>query len=124
MNTEQLLLSKWRYLTFTQQQAVLDFIESISSQPKPTEWQYLEKRPDSKRKQLYLKGKRIKASVIYSDIIVNQMTAEEAADNWNLPLAAIEEIIMYCQTYQQLLQQEANEGRSQLEEKGVTIELN
>ncbi len=122
MNTEKLLLSKWRNLSVTQKQKVLNFIESISPQQEPTQWQYLEKKPHSRRQQLYLKGKRIKASVIYSDMMVNKMTPEEVADNWELPLAAIEEIIEYCQTHQQLLQQEANEARSQLTAKGVLIE--
>lgn len=64
-----------------------------------TKWEYLESRPHSWRKQLYLKGKRVKASVIYSDLIVNQETPEEAADNWDLPIAAIQEIIEYCQSH-------------------------
>ncbi len=122
MNSEKLLLNKWRTLTPTKQQEVLDFIDSLTPQSSQTEWQYLEQRPDSWRKQLYLKGKRIKASVIYSDIIVNEMTLEEAADNWDLPLAAIEEIIKYCQSHQELLKQEAAEGRRYLEEKGVVLE--
>lgn len=87
-----------------------------------TQWQYLECRPHSWRQQLYLKGKRIKASVIYSDMIVNEETPEEAAENWDLPLAAIEEVIDYCETHQELLKQEALEGRRRLEEKGVSLE--
>ncbi len=54
-----------------------------------TQWQYLEHRPHPWRQQLYIKGKRIKASVIYSDMIVNNETPAEAAENWDLPLAAI-----------------------------------
>jgi uncharacterized protein (DUF433 family) len=87
-----------------------------------TQWQYLEKRPHPWRQQLYIKGTRIKASVIYSDMIVNEITPEEAVDNWELPLAAIQEIIEYCQTHQELLKQEASEGRRRLEEKGVPLE--
>ena len=83
---------------------------------KVTQWQYLEKRPHPWREQLYIKGKRIKASVIYSDMIVNEMTPQEAADNWELPLAAIEEVIEYCSSHQQLLKQEAKEGLRRLEE--------
>lgn len=87
-----------------------------------TEWQYLEQRPHRWRKQLYLKGKRIKASVIYSSMIVNNETLEEAADNWDLSLAAIEEVIKYCETHQELLKQEAREERRRLEEKGFILE--
>ena len=84
-----------------------------------TQWQYLEKRPHPWRQQLYIKGKRIKASAIYLDMIVNEETLEEAAENWNLPLAAIEEVLKYCQTHEELLKSEANERRRRIEEKAV-----
>lgn len=40
-------------------------------------------------------------------MIVNQMSIEEAADNWNLPFATIEEAIHYCENHQELLKLEA-----------------
>jgi uncharacterized protein (DUF433 family) len=86
-----------------------------------TQWQYLEKRPDSWRQQLYIKGTRIKASVIYSDMIANQETPQETAENWDLPLAVVEEVMEYCQTHQVLLNYEAAEERRIVLE-GVTIE--
>ncbi len=86
-----------------------------------TQWQYLEQRPSSCWKQLYIKGKRIKANVIYSDMIVNEETPEEAAENWDLPLEAIAEVIKYCESHQELLKQEAAEERRIVLE-GVTIE--
>ena len=92
------------------------------------QWQYLESRPHPWRKQLYIKGKKIKASVIYSDIIVNNEILAEAAENWDLSLAAIEEVIEllpsfndYCQSHQKLLEQEAAQERRIVLE-GVTIE--
>jgi uncharacterized protein (DUF433 family) len=88
------------------------------------QWQHLEKRPHSWRQQLYLKGKRIRASVIYADMLVNEETLEEAADNWDLPVAAIYEIIEYCQTNQRLLRQEAQKERRWLEDKGICLEPN
>ncbi len=65
----------------------------MTNKTSKTQWQYLEPRPHPWRKQLYLKEKRIKASVIYSDIMANNETVSEAAENWDLPLAAIAEII-------------------------------
>ena len=65
-----------------------------------TQWQYLEKRPHSWRQQLYLKGKKLRAYTVWSDLLVNGDTVLEAADNWDLPLAAIQEVICYCQTHQ------------------------
>ncbi len=94
---------------------------SMTTNSHQTQWQYLEQRPHPWRKQLYLKGKRVKASVIYSDMIVNNETVEEAADNWDLPIAAIQEIIDYCQTHQELLKLEAAKER-QIVLEGVTVE--
>ena len=122
MNTEQLLLNKWRTLPPPKQQEVLDFIDSLSAQFRPTEWQYLEKRPHCWRKQLYLKGRRLRASIVWMDMIVNEMTPEEAADNWDLPLEAVKESIQYCETHQDLVQEEAAIERRHLEERGIPLE--
>ncbi len=93
----------------------------MTNKTSKTQWQYLETRPHPWRKQLYVKGKRIKASVIYSDMMVNNETVSEAAENWDLPLAAIVEIIEYCQSHQELLEKEAAKERRIVLE-GVTIE--
>lgn len=85
-------------------------------------WQYLEQRPHPWRKQLYIKGKKIKASVIYSDMAANNQTPAEAAENWNLPLTAIREVIKYCETHRELLKQEAEEGRRLLKTERVKLE--
>ena len=87
-----------------------------------SQWQYLEKRPDSWRQQLYLKGRKLRAHTVWSDLLVNGDTVLEAADNWDLTLAAIQEVIRYCQTHRSLLQQEAAEERRYLEERGVVLE--
>ncbi len=87
-----------------------------------TQWQYLEKRPHPWRQQLCFKGRRLKAFDVWSDMIVNDMTPQEAAFNWELPLDAIEEAIEYCQTHQDLLRREAEEERRRLEAKGISLE--
>lgn len=89
----------------------------------PTEpWQYLVERPHPWRRQLYIKGRKLPASTVWQDTLANQMSPEEAADNWNLPLAAIHEVFQYCETHQELLKMEAEEERCRLEEQGVSLE--
>jgi hypothetical protein len=87
-----------------------------------TQWQYLESRPQSWRKQLYLKGRKLRARTVWSDMLVNGDTPQLAADNWDLPLPAIQEVISYCETHRELLQQEAEEEQRYLEERGVALE--
>lgn len=89
-----------------------------------TQWQYLEKRPHSWRQQLYIKGRKLTAFTVWSDMIVNEMTPEEVADSKELPLAAVLEAIEYCQTHEKLLQEEADAERRYLEVRGVDIEPN
>jgi uncharacterized protein (DUF433 family) len=87
-----------------------------------TQWQYLEQRPDNWRQQLYIKGRKLRAHIVWSDMIVNQWSIEETAYNWDLPIEAVIEAIEYCQTHQELLAQEADEERQYLNQHGVTIE--
>lgn len=94
----------------------------MTSKSLKTQWQYLEKRPHRWRQQLYIKGRKQRAFTLWMNMIVNDMTSEEAADNWDLPLAAVHEAIEYCETHQELLQQEAEIERRHLEEKGNPIE--
>jgi hypothetical protein len=87
-----------------------------------TQWQYLESRPHPWRKQLYIKGRKLKAFTVWSDMIVNDLTPEEVADSKELPLEAVYEAIEYCQTHQELLKLEADEERRYLEERGISVE--
>jgi len=89
----------------------------------PTEWKYLVKREHPWRQQLYVKGCKLLASTVWQDLAINQMSPEEAADNWSLPLDAIYEIIQYCETHQEILKLEADEERCRLIAKGVSFEL-
>jgi uncharacterized protein (DUF433 family) len=95
---------------------------SMTTNSSKTEWQYLESRPHPWRKQLYLKGRRLKAFTVWSDMIANELTPEEVAENKELPLAAVTEAIKYCQSNQELLNREAQEERRRLEEKGISLE--
>jgi hypothetical protein len=85
------------------------------------DWQYLAKRNHLWRKQLYVKGQKLLASTIWQDMIANKMSVEEAADNWNLPLAAIDEVIRYCESYKDLLKLEAEKEAYKLSFTNETL---
>lgn len=91
-------------------------------EPSPTEnWQYLVERPHPWRRQLYIKGRKLMAATVWRDAIANQMSPEEAAENWDLPLAAIDEVMRYCESDRDLLRLEAEEERYHLETKAVSL---
>jgi hypothetical protein len=97
-------------------------VQSLQDTPQPENWQFLVSRPHPWRKQLYIKGRKLLAATLWQDMIANQMTPEQAAENWHLPLAAIHEAAHYCETHQDLLKLEAEEERYRLQEKGVSLE--
>lgn len=97
-------------------------VQSLQSTPEIENWQYLTARPHAWRKQLYIKGRKLLVSTIWRDMSANQMSPEQAAENWDLPLSAIYEAINYCESHQELLKLEADEERYRLEAKGVQLE--
>ncbi|HLO87878.1 MAG TPA: hypothetical protein VK203_23115 [Nostocaceae cyanobacterium] len=97
-------------------------VQSLQTSPLTENWQYLVTRPHSWRKQLYIKGRKLLAATVWQDMSSNQMSPEQAAENWDLPLAAIYEVINYCETNQELLKIEADEEKYRLEAKGVSVE--
>lgn len=84
-------------------------------EPVPTgKWTYLVTRPHEWRRQLSVKGRKLLASTVWSDILANAMTVAEAADNWDLPPEAIDEIVRYSESHLTLLHMEAEEERRRL----------
>ena len=102
---------------------IIALIQSLQSSVEVADWQYLVKRSHPWRRQLYIKGRKLLASTIWQDILSNQMSNEEAAENWDLPLDAIYEVIRYCESHQELLKLEADEEQYRLTTKGVSFEL-
>jgi uncharacterized protein (DUF433 family) len=97
-------------------------LQSLQPSSAIESWQFLVVRPHSWRRQLYVKGRKLLASIVWQDMLSNNMTPDEAADNWELSLSAIQEIIRYCETHQDLLKLEAEEERCRLQDPGVSFE--
>jgi uncharacterized protein (DUF433 family) len=102
---------------------IIALIQSLQSSVEIADWQYLEKRSHPWRRQLYIKGRKLLASTIWQDKLSNQMSYEEATENWDLPLDAIYEVIRYYESHQELLKLEADEEQYCLTTKGVSFEL-
>lgn len=102
---------------------IIALIQSLQSSVEIADWQYLVKRSHPWRRQLYIKGRKLLASTIWQDKLSNQMSYEEATENWDLPLDAIYEVIRYYESHQELLKLEADEEQYCLTTKGVSFEL-
>jgi hypothetical protein len=89
--------------------------------PKSKKWMFLVEHDHPWRRQLYVKGRKLQASAVWSGIKTNNLSEEDAADNWDLPVEAIREILEYCEANQALLKMEAAEELRLLGEKGVDV---
>jgi histidinol phosphatase-like PHP family hydrolase len=91
--------------------------------PSISSWKYLVDIAHPWKRQLYVKGRKLPASTVWSGMIVNKLTRDQAADNWDLPAEAIDEIISYCESNKKFLELEAAEEKRRLNEKGIKIGL-
>jgi uncharacterized protein (DUF433 family) len=70
-------------------------------------YEHLEARPGSNYRQLFVKGKRIRAEVLYRQTIgLEPRTPEEVARDYDLPLDVVREAVDYCLHNPDTLQQD------------------
>jgi hypothetical protein len=85
------------------------------------EWQWLVERPHPWRRQLWIKGRKLLASSVWLDALTHGWGTREAAENWDLPLEACEEVFVYCHASQNLIRAEADEERQRLKLAGIDV---
>jgi len=68
--------------------------------PATTQWKHLAPNPKSFYKQLFIKGTRIRARILYGMFMSAEepRTPEQIAEDYGLPLEAVREAIAYCQS--------------------------
>ncbi|REJ94778.1 MAG: hypothetical protein DWQ34_07735 [Planctomycetota bacterium] len=84
------------------------------------EYQYLEPRPRSNYRQLWIKGRHIRAEVLYRHTVgAEPRTPEEVADDYGLPVDAVREAVEYSVRNKSLLDAERSREESRLCEAGL-----
>jgi uncharacterized protein (DUF433 family) len=87
------------------------------------EWKWLEPHPQSSYKQLFVKGTRIRAEVVYGMLVdgdpPDPTTPEEIAVDMNLPVEAVREAIEYCAADPLEVRDDHRRSREQLQAKGL-----
>jgi hypothetical protein len=87
--------------------------------PSEGSYRYLVEREHPWRRQMSFKGHRLTAATVWADMVANGHTAEQAAEQWELPVAAIEEAVAWCESHRDLLAMEAREEARRLADAGV-----
>jgi uncharacterized protein (DUF433 family) len=85
-----------------------------------THYQYLEPRPGSNYRQLFLKGRRIRAAVVHESVHgPDPRTPEEFARDFQVPLEAILEALDYVARNRPLIEQERDHEAARLRARGL-----
>jgi len=74
-------------------------------------YRHLEPRPCSNYRQLFTRGRKIRAEVLYRQTVgEDPRTPEQVAEDYELPLEMVLEAIDYCIHNEDLLRQERERG--------------
>src|SRR5436305_8886530 len=85
----------------------------------PTQYQHLEPRPGSNYRQLFLKGRRIRAAVVDEAVHgPDPRTPEEFARDFQVPLEAVLEALDYVARNRPLIEQERDREAAKLCARG------
>jgi uncharacterized protein (DUF433 family) len=82
-------------------------------------WTYLVRREHPWRLQLYIKGRNLTARQLVGSMKANQLTEEQAAADYRLPVEAVREALAYVEQNRELLETEAEIERLMLKRGGV-----
>lgn len=85
-------------------------------------FQYLAPRPQTGRQQLYLKGRNMTVGQLIYKMRANDLSAEQAAADMNLPELQVREAQVYYQTHRDLIETEMEEEKRYLLSKGGDLE--
>src|SRR5262245_29114873 len=95
---------------------------STSTTPQPaTQWQHLEPNPRSVYKQLFIKGTSIRARVMYGHAMSEEdpQTPEQIAADYGLPIEAVREAIVYCQSNPPEIEEDFRREEALMEATGM-----
>ncbi len=84
------------------------------------DYKFLEPRQRSSYRQLWVKGRHMRAEVLYRYTVgPKPQTPEEVAKDYDLPVEAVLEAIDYCIKNKELLDEERARGDARMKELGL-----
>ena len=104
-------------------QHVVELARPVATLSTADMYDYLVARPHPWRRQLSLKGRNITVGQLIANMTVEDMTPEQAVEQFELPLAQIREAIAYYEANKGLVEAEFREEKRRLQDKGYAREL-
>ncbi len=86
-----------------------------------TQWKHLEPRPKSAYQQLFVRGTRIRAEVIYWLYVSDDepMSPMAIAKEYSLPVEAVQEAIAYCDSKPREIDEDCRREEALMEATGM-----
>ena len=85
-----------------------------------TTYQFLEPRTRSHYQQLFVRGRNLRAEILYRATLgPDPRTAEEVAADFGIPLGAVHETVHYCLHNGEVLHQEREEVLADIRARGL-----
>jgi hypothetical protein len=85
-----------------------------------TPYKFLEQRPGSNYRQLFLQRRNLLAEVLYRATIGPEpRTPDEVAHDYSVPREAVEEAVDYCLRHADILQQERQDILTDIGKRGL-----
>jgi uncharacterized protein (DUF433 family) len=81
-------------------------------------YKHLEKRPDKRSQELFVKGAAVRASTMWHDLYVSRLHPKQIAQDRDIPVEAVYEALAYCQENWETICHETDQERQRLEQKG------
>ena len=79
-------------------------------------YRFLELRPGSNYRQPFVKGRRIRAEVLFRETVGDEArTPEELAHDFHVPVEAVREAIDFCQRHPEVLKEDFDREEANLE---------
>jgi uncharacterized protein (DUF433 family) len=89
----------------------------------PVQWKHLAPNPRSHYRQLFIKGTRIRAEVIYGCTVdgSDPASAEEVASGYGLPLEVVLEAIAYCESQPSEIEEDHRREEARMKATGMDL---
>ncbi len=87
----------------------------------PSRWLYLDRKPGSAYRQLFIKGRNIAARILYGSYVSEQeaQTPEQIAADFQIPLESVLEAIAYCESDPPEIQQDWEMEEASIRARGM-----
>lgn len=79
-------------------------------------YRHLERRPDKRSQELFVRGTGIRASTVWHDRYVSRFPPDQIAKDRDIPVEAVYEALAYCQENWESICQERDQERQRLEQ--------